>query len=134
MPLITIMCDVCKRPVTRVIQQILPELQEYLFTVFCHNKTDKCIFPFRLFEDGWQITEAVAFKQKEQPQAEVTQSILPEHYWKHSELSVHRRSGAANPPLALPKPVEEAHCPDPRHKLDFDGSPGRWVDNLGCSL
>lgn len=57
-----IICEVCKRQVERTSVEYLQETDEYHFTVFCHGAVDRSVFPVYMIEEGWQITEAKAFR------------------------------------------------------------------------
>lgn len=60
----TLTCHVCSKPVDKVEQTYFLATNEYQFIATCHGKIDVCRFPLHLLTKGWEIVEAIAFKNR----------------------------------------------------------------------
>ena len=65
MPFKQVICDKCNKPVSQTMTSFDPDLNHYNVVVRCHGQFDRCTIPVGLFENGWYITEARAFRSRD---------------------------------------------------------------------
>ena len=79
-----VMCDKCNKEVDKVVMSYHPfhkdtETGVYLFTAHCHNEVDRTMIPEDLFDKGWKIVKALAFRQNKNVDSEPTPICLPDN-------------------------------------------------------